>query len=139
VGESVERDGDGTFKVADIVPGGRLSANRPVHLPNFGDCQATNFVRASIPFDRRASAGDSCSVDHARSCNAMVVVVAIGPRVLSERVPSTADSMISTNVPDDMALNEPTRPIDEGMAGTATRMEESMENEPPCELPVMAT
>lgn len=46
----------------------------------------------------------------------------IEPQVLSERVPSTADSMISTNVPDDMA-NEQTWPTEEEMAGAAPRGE----------------
>ena len=50
----------------------------------------------------------------------------IEPQVLSEQIPSTADSMISTNVPDDMA-NEQTWPTEEEMAGAATR-EEGMED-----------
>jgi len=55
-----------------------------------------------------------------------VVAMEIEPQVLSERVPSTADSMISTNVLDDMA-NEQTWPTEEEMAGAATR-QEGMEN-----------
>lgn len=46
VGESVEWE-DETFKVTGIVRGSRLSANRLVHLPNFGDYQVTK-VRVSI-------------------------------------------------------------------------------------------
>lgn len=46
VGESVEWE-DGTFKVTGIVRGSRLSANRLVHLPNFGDYQVIK-VRAPI-------------------------------------------------------------------------------------------
>ena len=49
----------------------------------------------------------------------------IEPQVLSERIPSTADFMISTNALDDMA-NEQTWPTEEEMAGAATR-EEGME------------
>lgn len=49
-----------------------------------------------------------------------VAAMEIEPQVLSERVPSTADSMISTNVPDDMA-NEQTWPTEEEMAGAVTR------------------
>ena len=47
VGESVEWE-DGTLKVTGIVRGSRLSANRLVHLPNFGDYQVTK-VRTSVP------------------------------------------------------------------------------------------
>lgn len=50
----------------------------------------------------------------------------IEPQVLSERVPSSADSIVSTNVPDDMA-NEQTWPTEEEMAAGATR-EEGMED-----------
>lgn len=50
----------------------------------------------------------------------------IESQVLSERVPSAADSMISTNVPDDMA-NEQTWPTEEEMASGAVR-EEGMED-----------
>lgn len=46
----------------------------------------------------------------------------IEPQVLSERVPSTADSMVSTNVPDDMA-NEQTWPTEEEMAAAGMRQE----------------
>ena len=40
VGESVEWE-DGTVKVTGVVRGSRLSANRLVHIPNFGDYQVT--------------------------------------------------------------------------------------------------
>ena len=40
VGESVEWE-DGSLKVTGVVRGNRLSANRLVHIPNFGDYQVT--------------------------------------------------------------------------------------------------
>lgn len=55
-----------------------------------------------------------------------VAVMEIEPQVLSERVSSTADSIISTNVLDDMA-NEQTWPTEEELAGAATR-DEGMED-----------
>lgn len=55
-----------------------------------------------------------------------VAEMEIEPQLLSEPVPSTADSLISTNVPDDMA-NEQTWPTEEEMATTGTR-EEGMDN-----------
>ena len=66
------------------------------------------------------------SAPPARSKSHKVAAMEVEPQVLSERVPSTADSMISTNVPDDMA-NEQTWPTAEEMAGAATR-EEGMED-----------
>ena len=57
-----------------------------------------------------------------RSKQHKVATMEIEPQVLSEQIPSTADSMISTNVPDDMA-NEQTWPTEEEMAGAATREE----------------
>ena len=58
----------------------------------------------------------------ARSKPQKVAAMEIEPRLLSERVSSTADSMISTNVPDDM-LNEQTWPTEEEMAAAAMRGE----------------
>ncbi|KAG8214265.1 ribosome biogenesis protein tsr1 [Butyriboletus roseoflavus] len=103
VGENVEWE-DGTLKVTGIVRGGRLSANRLVHLPEFGDHQVTKIISAPTM----------------RSKPHKVAAMEIEPQVLSERVPSSADSMISTNVPDDMA-NEQTWPTEEEMAGAPTR------------------
>lgn len=55
-----------------------------------------------------------------------VAAMEIEPQVLSERAPSKADSIISTNIPDDMA-NEQTWPTEEEMAGEVTR-DEGMED-----------
>ncbi|KAF8550847.1 DUF663-domain-containing protein [Imleria badia] len=109
VGEGVQWE-DGTLKVTGIVRGSRLSANRLVHLPNFGDYQVTKIMPAPVT----------------RSKPHKVATMEIEPQALSERVPSTADSMISTNVPDDMA-NEQTWPTEEEIAGAATR-EEGMDD-----------
>lgn len=58
VGESVEWQ-DQTLKVTGIVRGGRLSANRLVHLPNFGDYQVTK-VRTFVLLVVMHGADDSC-------------------------------------------------------------------------------
>ncbi|KAF8134242.1 ribosome biogenesis protein tsr1 [Boletus edulis] len=55
-----------------------------------------------------------------------IAAMEIEPQILSERIPSMADSIISTNIPDEMA-NEQTWPTEEEMAGAATR-EEGMQN-----------
>ncbi|KAF9236639.1 ribosome biogenesis protein tsr1 [Melanogaster broomeanus] len=93
VGEDVVWE-DGSLRVTGVVRGSRLSANRLVHIPNFGDYQVTKPHKPSA--------------------------MEIEPQVLSERVPSSADSMISTNVLDDMT-NEQTWPTEEEMAGAAPR------------------
>lgn len=69
VGESMQWV-DETLKVTGIVRGSRLSANRLVHIPNFGDYQVTK-VRVFIFFDCRASADDPRLIDHVRSRNAI--------------------------------------------------------------------
>ncbi|KAG6375710.1 ribosome biogenesis protein tsr1 [Boletus reticuloceps] len=103
VGERAEWE-DGTLKVTGIVRGSRLSANRLVHLPNFGDYQVTKIM----------------STPATRSKPHKITAMEIEPQVLSERIPSTADSIISTNIPDEMA-NEQTWPTEEEMAGAVTR------------------
>ena len=68
VGESVEWE-NGTLKVTGIVRGSRLSANRLVHLPNFGDYQVSKVRSSTMVY--RASTDDSHSTDHVRSCTAI--------------------------------------------------------------------
>ena len=83
VGESAQWE-DGTLKVTGIVRGSRLSANRLVHLPNFGDYQVT---KVRVPaFDRCASANDSHLVDHDRSRSAIKAPQGSGDR---DRVPGS--------------------------------------------------
>lgn len=68
VGEDVEW-ADGTLKVTGVVRGGRLSANRLVHLPDFGDHKVTK-VRLCTPLiimHRLMSR----SADHVRSHDAI--------------------------------------------------------------------
>ncbi|KAF9218805.1 ribosome biogenesis protein tsr1 [Gyrodon lividus] len=103
MGEDVAWE-NGSLRVTGVVRGSRLSANRLVHIPNFGDYEVTKIM----------SAPSARSKPHKPS------VMEIEPQVLSERVPSSADSMISTNVPDDMA-NEQTWPTEEEMSGGVTR------------------
>ncbi|KIJ61283.1 hypothetical protein HYDPIDRAFT_96707 [Hydnomerulius pinastri MD-312] len=103
IGEDVEWEG-GNLKVTGVVRGGRLSANRLVHIPNYGDYQVSKIM----------SAPSLRSKPHKPSA------MEVEPQVVSERVPSSADSLISTNVPDDMA-NEQTWPTEEEMANAVPR------------------
>ncbi|KAK7043236.1 ribosome biogenesis protein tsr1 [Paramarasmius palmivorus] len=100
VGESVEWD-DGTLKVTGIVRGSGFSANRLVHIPNFGDYQISKIVSAPAP--RHSKSGQNNGME-------------VEPSLLAEPDESSADSLVSTNDPDDMA-NEQTWPTEEEMNG----------------------
>ena len=104
------------------VEGDRHRPTDPVHPPNFGDYQV-NKMRASVPFDRHALAGDSCLLDHVRSCDRIKTPQGRcdGERISgSLGVRSTADSMISTDGQNDMANEQQKR--------------RWKTNEPPCKL-----
>ncbi|KXN90886.1 hypothetical protein AN958_03540 [Leucoagaricus sp. SymC.cos] len=96
LGESVEWE-DGTLKVTGVVRGAALSANRLVHLPNFGDYQISKILSAPLPH-------------HDERTNGMEVE----PNLLAEPNVNDADSLVSSNDPDDTA-NEQTWPTAEEM------------------------
>ncbi|KAJ7354686.1 ribosome biogenesis protein tsr1 [Mycena albidolilacea] len=93
LGESAEWE-DGMLKVTGVVRGAPLSANRLVHLPNYGDFQISKIMSAPV-----AKAGK----------------MEVEPGVLCE-AGDDADSLVSSNDPDDMA-NEQTWPTEEEMQG----------------------
>ncbi|KAF9257985.1 ribosome biogenesis protein tsr1, partial [Marasmius fiardii PR-910] len=105
VGEDAEwsrdegEDENGTLKVTGIVRGTTLSPNRLVHIPNFGDFQILKIMSAPTP-------------RHSKNPNATSMEVEL--TLLAEPDESSADSLISTNDPDDMA-NEQTWPTEEEM------------------------
>ncbi|KAG0701278.1 ribosome biogenesis protein tsr1 [Suillus ampliporus] len=109
VGETVERGEGGVLTVTGVVRGGRLSPNRLVHIPNFGDYQVSKIMSAPLPRTKHAKPG--------------AMDVEAEPVLLAERIPSSADSLVSTNVADDMA-NEQTWPTEEEMAGAPHGTEE---------------
>lgn len=98
--ESVEWS-DGNLAVTGFVRGSSLSANRLVHLPNFGDYQVSKIMSAPLP--KHSKSGQSSAMD-------------IEPTVLAEPDAEDADSLVSSNEPDDLA-NEQTWPTEEEMAG----------------------
>ncbi|KAF8199934.1 ribosome biogenesis protein tsr1 [Mycena galopus ATCC 62051] len=93
LGESAEWE-DGVLKVTGVVRGAPLSANRLVHLPNYGDFQVSKIMSAPIPKPGKME---------------------VEPAVLGE-AGDDADSLVSSNDPDDMA-NEQTWPTEEEMQG----------------------
>ncbi|EPT04631.1 hypothetical protein FOMPIDRAFT_1034765 [Fomitopsis schrenkii] len=100
VGEQVRWE-DGVLSVTGVVRGMPLSANRLVHLPNYGDYQITKIMSAPPPRRSKASREDGMEVE---------------PTVLAEPDESSADSLVSSNDPDDMA-NEQTWPTEEELSG----------------------
>ncbi|KAF5380631.1 hypothetical protein D9615_004752 [Tricholomella constricta] len=102
LGETTEWD-DGTLKVTGVVRGASLSANRLVHLPNFGDFQISKILSTPLP---------------RYSKSAHVATMDVEPNLLAEPDSEEADSLVSSNDPDDLA-NEQTWPTEEEMNGTA--------------------
>ncbi|KAJ7049657.1 ribosome biogenesis protein tsr1 [Mycena amicta] len=94
VGEQVEWE-DGVLKVTGVSRGAQLSSNRLVHLPNYGDFRISKIL--SAPVNRPGK-------------------MEVEPALLCE-AGDDADSLVSTNDPDDMA-NEQTWPTEEEMQGT---------------------
>ncbi|KAJ7451817.1 ribosome biogenesis protein tsr1 [Mycena galericulata] len=94
LGESAEWE-DGTLKVTGVVRGAPLSANRLVHLPNYGDFQISKIMSAPVVKTGKME---------------------VEPAVLCE-AGDDADSLVSSNDPDDMA-NEQTWPTEEEMQGS---------------------
>ncbi|KAJ7497776.1 ribosome biogenesis protein tsr1 [Mycena latifolia] len=100
LGESVEWE-DGTLKVTGVARGAVLSANRLVHLPNYGDFQISKIMSAPVAKPGKMD---------------------VEPAVLCE-AGDDADSLVSSNDPDDMA-NEQTWPTEEEMQGSGAPVTE---------------
>ncbi|OSD06969.1 ribosome biogenesis protein tsr1 [Trametes coccinea BRFM310] len=92
---------DGMLSVTGVVRGAHLSANRLIHLPNFGDFQVAKVMSAPLPRHSKSGKGDTMEVE---------------PQLLAEPDESSADSLVSSNDPDDME-NEQTWPTEEEMQG----------------------
>ncbi|KDQ55730.1 hypothetical protein JAAARDRAFT_37154 [Jaapia argillacea MUCL 33604] len=100
---------EGVLCVTGVVRGAALSPNRLMHLPNFGDFQISKIMSAPLP---RHARSDESEMD-------------IEPTLLAEPDSSSADSLVSSNDPDDMA-NEQTWPTEEEMKGSLTASEKNV-------------
>lgn len=98
LGESTEWE-EGSLRVTGVVRGTSLSANRLVHIPNFGDYQIEKIMSCPIARPLRATTAQGMDVE---------------PTILAEPDSSSADSLVSSNEPDDLA-NEQTWPTEEEM------------------------
>jgi len=90
----------GSLRITGTLRGAPLSANRLVHLPELGDFKLSRIT--SAPTNNTKRKGEEMQLEGG---------------VLSERNDSSADSLVSTNVPDDMN-NEQTWPTEEEMQVT---------------------
>ncbi|KAI0929943.1 hypothetical protein AcV5_006777 [Taiwanofungus camphoratus] len=108
LGEKIEWQ-DGILSVTGVVRGSPLSANRLVHLPNYGDFQVSKVMSAPLSRHLRPGAAGGMEVE---------------PTLLAEPETSSADSLVSSNDPDDMA-NEQTWPTEEEMQGAQMGMDSS--------------
>lgn len=107
LGEAAEWE-DGMLKVTGVIRGAALSANRLVHLPNFGDYQVSKIFSAPSP--RHHGKGNGMDIE---------------PSLIAEPDANEADSLVSSNDPDDMA-NEQTWPTEEEMNGARDDIQNSI-------------
>ncbi|CDZ97146.1 Uncharacterized conserved protein [Phaffia rhodozyma] len=98
-GEGAEQ---GTLVVRGYLRGGKWSADRLVHIPNFGDFMVEKIISAPLPSTHARASSSSMSTDPE------------APSVLSKPDPETADDLTELNDPDFMA-NEQTWPTEDDM------------------------
>ncbi|KIP06509.1 hypothetical protein PHLGIDRAFT_128227 [Phlebiopsis gigantea 11061_1 CR5-6] len=96
---------EGSLAVTGVIRGSPLSANRLIHIPNHGDYQISKIMSAPLP--RHSKAGQP-GMD-------------VEPSLLAEPDAEDADSLVSSNEPDDLA-NEQTWPTEEEMADSSRAM-----------------
>jgi pre-rRNA-processing protein TSR1 len=104
-------DGNCTVKLTGFVRGNNLSANRLVHIPEFGDFQISRIVSAPVRKDHE---------------------MAIDEEVLHEPSPELQDDLVEQNIPDPME-GEQTWPTEEELAEAQMRVqnkEHEMEESP---------
>ncbi|QRW26880.1 40S ribosome biogenesis protein Tsr1 and BMS1 C-terminal [Rhizoctonia solani] len=101
--ENVDWEENGELRITGVVRGSALTANRLVHIPSLGDFQISKVLAAPRP---RA---------HKHSAEVTMDVTPTDMTIIAERQPSDADSLTSTNRPDEMT-NEQTWPTAEELA-----------------------
>ncbi|PWZ01051.1 DUF663-domain-containing protein [Testicularia cyperi] len=132
----------GTLQIQGWIRGAPLSADRLVHLPDFGDFTVDKITYAPPPNARarrtKASAtnaasagdgGDAPTADESMA-DASADAPLVGGDVLQERDPEFADDLVSENEPDDMA-NEQTWPTEEEMEAAEQFARQSANGEMP--------
>ncbi|KAJ2731757.1 ribosome biogenesis protein tsr1 [Coemansia sp. BCRC 34962] len=110
---SAEDSQVGRLALTGYLRGAGLSANRLIHIPNFGDYQIEQIYH--VPVAVETTKGDSIEEDDE-------------PAVLDKPDPELQDSLVEANEPNTLA-NEQTWPEDEEMNGWNERMQEMEEEE----------
>ncbi|KAJ1728929.1 ribosome biogenesis protein tsr1 [Coemansia biformis] len=103
----------GQLALTGYLRGANLSANRLVHIPNFGDFQIERIY--SVPVAMERTHGNAIEEDD-------------DPALLEEPVPEQQDSLVEANEPN-VLNNEQTWPEDEEMAGWKEQMQKMEEEE----------
>lgn len=123
LGESVSWE-DGVLKVTGVVRGTSLSPNRLVHIPSFGDYQVSQvgFFAHTAHFSlnilfKNDQIFSAPSPRPSKGANTQTMEVE--PALLVQPDSDNADSLVSSNEPDDLA-NEQTWPTEEEMSGQPT-------------------
>ncbi|KAF5326304.1 hypothetical protein D9611_000357 [Ephemerocybe angulata] len=98
---------EGILKVTGVLRGASFSANRLMHVPNFGDFQVSKIFSAPLPKPQR---GNGATMD-------------VEPALISEPDPEDADSLVSSNDPEDLE-NEQTWPTEDEMSGAQEAAED---------------
>ncbi|SPO24200.1 related to TSR1 - protein involved in 20S rRNA accumulation [Ustilago trichophora] len=138
----------GTLKVQGWIRGAPMSADRLIHLPDFGDFQVDRIAYAPPPNARAKRSKTSATTASASSTataedDEMVDVDAkpedaplVAGDVLQLRDDEFADDLVSENEPDDMA-NEQTWPTEEEMQAAERFAKQRADGEmpPPPALP----
>ncbi|KAJ1949833.1 ribosome biogenesis protein tsr1 [Linderina macrospora] len=110
---SPEDSETGRLAVTGYLRGANLSANRLVHIPNFGDFQIDQIYH--VPVAQEAAKANSIDED-------------TEPTLLDEPNPELQDSLVAANEPDQLN-NEQTWPEDDEMAGWKEQMQQMEEEE----------
>ncbi|KAI9503688.1 ribosome biogenesis protein tsr1 [Coemansia spiralis] len=103
----------GRLALTGYLRGGNLSANRLVHLPNFGDFQIDTIYH--VPVALEDAKGNSIEEDDE-------------PMVIDQPNPDIQDSLVEANEPDQLN-NEQTWPEEEEMASWQKQMDKMEEEE----------
>jgi pre-rRNA-processing protein TSR1 len=126
VSEGVDWDESGALRVTGVIRGSSLSANRLVHIPSLGDFQISK-VRLSTPLKNylifimlSKILGAPRLRANKHSADVAMDAAPTAYPVLAERQPSDADSLTSTNRPDELA-NEQTWPTADELADGEAR------------------
>ncbi|KAF8710847.1 Ribosome biogenesis protein tsr1, partial [Rhizoctonia solani] len=118
--ENVDWEENGELRITGVVRGSALTANRLVHIPSLGDFQISKVRSLTVYLINESNAFIEVLAAprpraHKHSTEVTMDVTPTDMTIIAERQPSDADSLTSTNRPDEMT-NEQTWPTAEELA-----------------------